>query len=470
MAHVSDICDDYCLKITATEVVAPALPMQEHWLPQSNLDLLLPPVNVGVFFCYKKPSSKQSFASVVASLKNSLSEVLVSYYAFAGRLVTNSNGEPELLCNNEGVEFSEAYADIRLAQVDFHNPDATVEGKIVPPRSPFPDKNNDRVAVFCVQVTKFKCGAVVVGCTFDHRVADAHSANMFMVSWAEVCRNQSISSIPTFRRSLLNPRRPPRYTSAIDDMYVTLSSLVAESNNIDPSPPLASRIYYLHAKDIDNLQSLATQNCTKKYSKLEAFCAYLWRLINISGNNDEDQEESGNKLCRMGVVVDGRSRFAKLQVPATYFGNVLSIPYAEASVGEVTKKSLSWRADLIHRAIADAANEEHFRSLVDWVEKQRPDGALAKIYCKADSPSVVVSSGLRFPISKMDFGWGKSAFASYHFPWGGEAGYVMPMPSPLGDGDWVVYMHLSLRQLNAIESHPDFLLHPIIPQFLGLRH
>eukprot|EP01018_Ginkgo_biloba_P040405 Gb_32809 [translate_table: standard] len=68
------------------------------------------------------------------------------------------------------------------------------------------------------------------------------------------------------------------------------------------------------------------------------------------------------------------------------------LPYAKASVGEVTKKSLSWRADLIHRAIAEAANEEHFQSLVDWVEKQRPDGALAKIYCKADSHSVVVSS------------------------------------------------------------------------------
>eukprot|EP01018_Ginkgo_biloba_P026911 Gb_17584 [translate_table: standard] len=220
-------------------------------------------------------------------------------------MVTNSNGEPELLCNNEGVEFSEAYDDIRLAQVDFHNPDATVEGKIVPPRSPFPDKNNDRVAVFCVQVTNFKCGSVA----FDHRVADAHSANMFMVSWAEVCRNQSISSIPTFRRSLLNPRRHPGNTSTIDEMYVTLSSLVAESNNIDPSPPLASRIYYLYAKDIDNLQSVAIQNCPKKYSKLEAFCAYLWRLINISGNNDEDQEEkSGNKVCRMqGSRLKGRT-------------------------------------------------------------------------------------------------------------------------------------------------------------------
>eukprot|EP01018_Ginkgo_biloba_P026920 Gb_26788 [translate_table: standard] len=400
MANMGDRI--YRVNIIATEIVASALPMQEHWLPQSNIDPILPPVNVSVFFCYQnRATTKPSFASV-------------------------------LLCNNEGVEFSEAYADIRLAQVDFHNPDATVEGKIVPSRSPFPDENDDRVAVFCVQVTKFKCGSVVVEYTFDHRVADAHSANVFMVSWSEVCRNQSISSIPTFRRSLLNPRRPPRYNSTMDDMSITMSSLMAESGNIDPSPPLASRFYYIEAKDIDMLQALATQNGTKKRSKLEGFCAYL-----------------------LGVVVDGRSRLEKVKVAATYFGNLVSLPYAEACVGEVREKPLSWRAEMVHRAIKVATNEEHFRSLIDWVEMKRPEATLSKLY--HDVSAVVVSSGLRFPISNLDFGWGKSAFTSYYFPWGGKAGYVMPMPSPLGEGSWVVYTHLSIHQLKAIESHPHSL-------------
>jgi hypothetical protein len=34
----------------------------------------------------------------------------------------------------------------------------------------------------CAQVTKFKCGGAVVGCTFDHRVCDAYSFNMFLVA------------------------------------------------------------------------------------------------------------------------------------------------------------------------------------------------------------------------------------------------------------------------------------------------
>ena len=63
----------------------------------------------------------------------------------------------------------------------------------------------------------------------------------------------------------------------------------------------------------------------------------------------------------------------------------------------------------------------------------------------------MVSSGQHFPISKVDFGWGKSAFGSFYFPWGGNVGYVMPIPSPSGNGDWVVYMHMLKREPELIE-------------------
>lgn len=111
--------------------MAAVLPMQEHWLPLSNLDLLLPPVDVGVFFCYKSPKAI-SFGSMVGCLKSSLAKALVSYYAFAGEVVLNSMGEPELLCNNRGVDFVEAVADVELQSLNLYNPDDSVEGKLVP--------------------------------------------------------------------------------------------------------------------------------------------------------------------------------------------------------------------------------------------------------------------------------------------------------------------------------------------------
>ena len=71
---------------SSTTTVKPALPMQEHRMPLSNLDLLLPPLEVSVFFCYLDP------APTVAVLKEGLAKVLVAYYPLAGEVVANDAG------------------------------------------------------------------------------------------------------------------------------------------------------------------------------------------------------------------------------------------------------------------------------------------------------------------------------------------------------------------------------------------
>lgn len=123
----------FAVTITKKEVVAAAeLPPQKHRLPLSNLDLLLPPTEVSVFFCYKGNNNHMSFGSMVSVLKNALVQVLVFYYAFAGEVVANFAGEPEILCNNRGVDFFEGFADIDLKDLNLYNPDHSIEGKLVP--------------------------------------------------------------------------------------------------------------------------------------------------------------------------------------------------------------------------------------------------------------------------------------------------------------------------------------------------
>nr|URQ03862.1 coniferyl alcohol acyltransferase [Schisandra chinensis] len=446
---------EFSVIVSNKEVVAAILPLQEHWLPLSNLDLLLPPVDVSAFFFYKRPSkqSNMSFASIVSVLKKSISQALVAYYAFGGEIIGNSIGEPELLCNNRGVDFVEAYADVDLREVEMYNPDASVEGKLVPKK---------KEGVLCVQVTELKCGGVVVACTFDHRIADAYSANMFLVSWAEVARSKSLSVLPSFRRSPLNPRRPGSYDKSLDDMYVPISSLPPPPANPEPAGDhLSSRIYYVTAENLSWIQDEATRSGDSKRSKLQAFTAYLWKMI--ANSTDDD------KKCTMGIVVDGRTRLNDESM-ANYFGNVLSIPYGEASVKELRNNTLDSVADLVSKYLVEATNKEHFLGLIDWVEAHRPEPAVAKVYAKssADGPSVVVSSGQRFPANKVDFGWGKPVFGSYHFPWGGEAGYVMPMPSPLENGDWVVYMHLFKRHLDLVEEEAGDVFRRLSVDYLKL--
>ncbi|XP_017979144.1 PREDICTED: shikimate O-hydroxycinnamoyltransferase [Theobroma cacao] len=446
---------DFMLSVGKKEVVAAALPFQEHWLPLTNLDLLLPALDVGLFFCYKKPT--MSFGSMVSVLKKALAQALLSYYAFAGEVVTNALGEPELLCNNRGVDFIEAYADIELENLNLHNPEESIEGKFVPEK---------KHGVISIQATELKCGGIVVACSFDHRMADAYSTNMFLVSWAEIARSKPVSVAPSFRRSLLNPRRPGRFDPSLDEMYVPIPSLPPPEEFHEPTDHLISRIYFVTADKLNELQSLASSDGHKR-TKLESFSAFLWKMVATVAAKD------GDKISKMGIVVDGRSRLGegdqdKATLMGSHFGNVLSIPYGSQTVGELVEKPVSWVAKQVHDFLKPAADEEHFLGLIDWVEAHRPEPAMTRVYCvgKDDGPALVVSSGQRFPVSKVDFGWGSPTFGSYHFPWGGLCGYVMPMPSPAGDGDWVVYMLLLKGQLELIEKEAANVFRPLTFDYL----
>ncbi|KAL9668961.1 hypothetical protein QQ045_006502 [Rhodiola kirilowii] len=463
---------DYTVKEIRKEVVAAVLPVQEHWLPQSNLDLVLPPIDVGIFFCYEKP--KMPLHSIVATLKTSLAQCLVSYYPFAGEVVQNSVGEPEVLCNNRGVEFVEAYGDVELRELNLYNPDESVEGKLVPKKR--------LGGALSVQVTELRCGGVVVSCMFDHRVADAYSTNMFLVSWAEMTQAKPLTMRPSFRRSVITPRRPAHYDPHMDNLYVPISALPPPETN--PSEhSLISRMYYITAESLVQLQSSASTDHESRRSKLESFSAFLWQMVAKSASDKktlerEDCSNNKNKnnlLTKMGIVVDGRTRLINIEATEaeansmkSYFGNVLSIPYSEHNVETLSNQPLPWVADQLHQCLKSSATKEHFMDLIDWVEAHRPEASLAKIYCagSSDGPAIVVSSGQRFPIGKMDFGWGRPRIGSYHFPWGGDAGYVMPMPNPVGNGDWVVYMHLRKRQLEVIEAEAGQVFKPLTNVYL----
>ncbi|XP_060189365.1 coniferyl alcohol acyltransferase-like [Lycium barbarum] len=459
---------NFNVKVNKTEVVAAVLPMQKYWLPLSNLDLFLPPVDVGVLFCYLNPIISEKinleYGSMVKILKDSLAETLVSYYAFSGEIVENLAGEPEVLCNNSGVYFTEAFADVELKEINFYNPDESIEGKLC----------KKKHGVLAVQVTQLKCGGIVVGCTFDHRVADAYSANLFLVSWSELAQSKPLSQLPSFRRSSLFPRRPGYYDSSINDLYVPIPTPPpTKPETVNPNDQVISRIYYVTGEKIGHLQSLANhdQKSTKSQrSKIESFSAFLWKTIACGV-----KETLSFKNFRFGIVVDGRTRLMSNRdnnqdkLLKGYFGNVLSIPFGGKKIEELKEKPLNWVTNVVHEFLDIAKTPEHFLGLIDWVEAHRPEPVVAKIYAtEGDGPAVVVSSGQQFPARKINFGWGEPAFGSYHFPWAGKSGYVMPMPSPKGNGDWIVYMHLLKWQIELIEASAAHVFKPVTANYLNL--
>ncbi|KAK9133482.1 hypothetical protein Scep_013010 [Stephania cephalantha] len=150
--------------------------------------------------------------------------------------------------------------------------------------------------------------------------------------------------------------------------------------------------------------------------------------------------------------------------------NVLSIPIGDLSVSDIMKKPLSSVADEVQEFLSSALTKEHFMGLIDWVEVPRPKPTLARIYCTSseEEVAIVVSSGLRFPVRRVDFGLGRPAFGSYHFSWESSAGDVMPMPSPSGNGDWIVYMHCTKEHLEYLEEEVCDVFKPMSSHYLNL--
>ncbi|KAI3709046.1 hypothetical protein L2E82_38757 [Cichorium intybus] len=72
---------DYQLTVKGRDFISAAVALgnKQYWLPLTNLDLLLPPLEVGLFFCYKKKDTKDmSSETVVNTIKSSLAGIAVT--------------------------------------------------------------------------------------------------------------------------------------------------------------------------------------------------------------------------------------------------------------------------------------------------------------------------------------------------------------------------------------------------------
>ncbi|KAJ3705124.1 hypothetical protein LUZ61_008829 [Rhynchospora tenuis] len=367
--------------------------------------------------------------------------VLVIYYPLAGEVVTNSVGEPEILCNSTGVDLIEAYADVELRELNLYNPDDAVAAKLLPKNSNY---------TLCIQVTELRCGAMVIGCAFDHRVADAYSFFMFMSAWANITLNKPINQMPSFCRFLLSSRIISSSNSSdpIYDQIFTPLSLQPPLNPEISSKTRVNHIYYISAVDIARLQELSGHS----HSKLVCFIAYFWKILARTACR-------GEKLCSMGAIVNGRSFMKTVHgdnFMENYFGNVLSVPFGNLQAKTLIDMTLAEVAEEVNKWLSPATKEDHFLGLLEWVEVHKPKPILATAYvgdCEEEDESIscVVSSGRRFP--EINFGWGNAIFSSSHFPVGEKSGYLFPIPQS-NTGDWVVYAQVAPRIVAAMEQEP----------------
>ncbi|GJX00524.1 shikimate O-hydroxycinnamoyltransferase-like protein [Tanacetum coccineum] len=451
--------NSFSVKVVENVVVHANDPWNDHWLPFTNLDLLVPPFDVGSFFCYKKPS-QVSFPTLVNTLKASLSRALTLYYPLAGEILWNADArENQIRCNNRGVDFVEAIADVQLKDLNLYNPDESFEGKLMPKKLH---------GVLVVQITELKCGSVVIGCNFDHRAADGYSSNMFILSWGDITRSKTPSMLPSFGRAILNPRCPIKYSSSINDVFAIFEPPTKPGHD-ERGHTLINRVYYIEGEQLKRVQLLASENGCRR-SKLVAFTSLFWKIVALS------MEESGksNKMCNMTLAVDGRRRLSEgdgeenEKLVISHFGNVLSMPSGAIRSQDLKDMSLSEIAMKVQEFLQTATCKDHFRDLIDWVEERRSLPLVARAFANTEM-SVIVSAGHTYHVmDRMDFGWGKVAFGSCHVPSSRKDCIVMTLPSPTNSDDWVVYMHMPVKTINYIEAHSNHVFKPLDADYLQI--
>ncbi|ESW17591.1 hypothetical protein PHAVU_007G252100 [Phaseolus vulgaris] len=441
--------ENFDVKLSKKSVVKALNPPAEPFkITLSNLDLLSGRFPVTYLYFYRKPQS-DNFKAFVDALKSSLAQILDHYYPFAGQIVQNpKTSEPEIICDNNGALVIEAHTNIPIKDIDFYNLNETLQDKVVSVEPDFPTQ---------IQVTEYSCGGMSIAFTFDHALGDASSFGKFIASWCEIAQKKPLSCVPDHTRHL-RARSSPKYQPFLDQNFIRCT--MEEIQNMPMNQISLKRLYHIKASSINMLQKLASADGVKK-TKIEAFSAYVWKII--IGTIDQRHEK-----CKMGWLVDGRERMGRGEnLMSNYIGNVLSVGFGEASIQELKESSISDIANTVHEAISKVNNEVHFLDLIDWVECHRPGLMLAKAVLGGEVPTLVVSSGQRFPVTDVDFGFGSPLLGTVYttIPRVG-VGYMNQRLSAKGDGSWTVSAILWPELEDALQNDPIF--HPMSASHLEL--
>ncbi|KAG6551074.1 hypothetical protein Mapa_007309 [Marchantia paleacea] len=492
-------------KVTRTWV-QPESPCQTQWLPLSNLDRVVNPTFSSVILYFDARTMKESKATMMMNersgggggdanvagmlkeansmkersggdvagiLKGSLAKVLTEFYPLAGRLALREDGLVDLLCNNEGALFLEVDVDHELKAFGDLRPMPALSGlnssftRSLIGKPPYLPDQLTPMPVCIIQLTRFKCGGIALGANWHHTVADGFSGCHFLESWAEVARGKPISVKPVHTRSLLSPRTPLDPSLVNQDGYST-KSLTADSIAYNAGyQPAVTTVKGISGIKVEKLKQAVLEEGKihpqylmgageKPFSSAECLSAFLWRAFTRARYQDIALQGKG-RPTRFFMFVDGRSR---LRMPQGYFGNVVCSACALTTEDRIDREPLIYGAQLIRKAV-NGVSGDYFRSLIDWVETHGLNASSKSEHVNSLGHDVAATFWNRFPIYRMDFGWGEPTFAGRNSPPRDliDAFAMMPSSNKAGKGDMVALLNLHGDRLERIKADRDFSSH-----------
>ncbi|KAJ9185656.1 hypothetical protein P3X46_005258 [Hevea brasiliensis] len=425
------------------ELIIPAKPTPHDLKPLSDIDdqdglrVQLP-----LIYFYPYHPSMQ-ILDPLQVLKQALAEALVFYYPFAGRIRELPDRKLVVECTGEGILFIEAYADVSLDQF----------GDML--RPPFPcfeellfDVPGTTGIVNCplllIQVTRLKCGGIIIAIRFNHTMSDATGFLQFLSAVAEMAQGARAPSIsPIWERHLLTARKPPRVTC----IHHEYDDSVNTEDKISLAEVKDHRSFFFLRNQISVLRRRYAPPHLGHCSSFEILAACLWRCRTIALQPNPDEE------MRIICIVNARNSFNP-PMPKGYYGNCIAYSVAKARAGDLSRNPIGYAVELVRKA-KENVTEEYMRSVADlMVLKGRPRYTMVN--------SFLVSGVARVRFDEVDFGWGRAVY-------GGPAkGYVasfhIASRNEKGEDGIVVTLCLPNLAMERFVKELDHLLrdHPLL--------
>ena len=311
-------------------------------------------------------------------------------------------------------------------------------------------------------MTRFSDGGMSVGVTQSHVVADGQSLWNFMVSWGECARGHAdITLPPIHERERLALQGPPSEEEAkklVEKIQSECEEEVkgdrkdpeesAEATSTRDTGALMQCVFDLHASCIKELKAEAGGS----FTTYEVVCAHFWQRVN------EARRLPARTRIKFVVIANLRTKLNP-PLPASYFGNVLEFGVTETWAGNLRHDSLARIAERIHEAVL-GCDQDSLIQTMHWLELHG-NRFVELAHTWIGSVQVNVSSSPRFPVYKVDFGWGcPAAVRSPKVPGNGEMVLFGGRPGS-GEGDMEICLALPSPVMKRLLDDPSFLAKPI---------
>ncbi|KAL6642999.1 hypothetical protein ACP70R_021180 [Stipagrostis hirtigluma subsp. patula] len=363
------------------------------------------------------------------------------YPHLAGRMGVDGRGRRCFHLNDAGVLVIEAAADADLADAMAAH-DASAHVNELYPKA---DKERADEPLLQVQLTRYRCGGLVIGTACQHLVADGQSMSFFYTAWAAAARTGCavLPSPFTDRAAIAVPRTPP--APKFDHRNIEFRGeerSPSRSYATLPMDRIRNLSVHFSEEFVAELKARAGGRCTR----FQCLLAHAWRKATAARDLAPDE------LTHVRVAVNCRGR-ANPPVPADFFGNMVLWAFPRMRAQDLLSASYAAVVGVIRDAVA-RVDDEYVQSFVDFGEVAESAGeelaSTAATPGTAFCPNLEVDSWLGFRFHDLDFGGGPPcAFLPPNLP---IEGLMIFVPACAAKGGVDLFMALDEEHVHAFKK------------------